>query len=239
MKCCARVLTSSLILFELFQTELSLADTPEKSKTRHYRHEVGVSIGGFGVRSGWSDNYENDVMNRFDLVVGKGGADGVIYEKESGPDLRRENPLKAIYYYYHFDHHFAVGGLFGLCNVEDWLGYPEVYNSEKIQKKGYTDVKGTSIFVMPSAKWSYLNNRWCSLYMRASIGIHYQSLYLDSETIASEQTDEYSKKHLGFAYNVTPLGWEIGKQNIRWFMELGFCPDTNFQTGITIRFSTY
>lgn len=239
MKYCAGLLTTSLILLGLFQTELLHAETPKKSKTRYFRHEVNVSIGITSVRSGWSDDYENDVMSRFGLVVGKGGADGVIYESMGGPDLRRDNPLKAISYYYHFDHHFAFGGLFGFCNVEDWLGYPAEYRSEKIQKKGYTYVKGTSIFVMPSVKWSYLNSRWCSLYMKTSLGLHFQSLHLDSETIQSEQTDEFDKNHLSLAYNITPLGWEIGKQQLRWFMEISVGSNTNFQTGLILRFASY
>ena len=245
MKYCVGVLKFSLILFGLFKIEFLLADTLEKSNMRHFRHEVSVSIGGFGVRSGWSDDYENDVMNKFGLVVGKaGGGDGaygkgIIYQSYGEPDLRRDNVLKTISYYYHFNHKIAVGGLFTFGNVKDWLGYPEVHRQGETQRTGYTYVMGTSMFIMPSAKWLYLNNRWCSLYMKTSLGIHYQSLHLDSETIASEQTDKYSKKHLGFAYNVIPLGWEIGKQHFRWFMELGFCPKTNFQTGIIIRFCTY
>lgn len=216
----------------------------KESKTRYYRHEVNVSIGGVNVRSGWSDDYENNVMERFGLVVGRFGAShgpgtGVWFEWEDKPSLSTDNSLKAISYYYHFDHHIAIGGLFGFCNVKDCLGYPEVYKEGETQKTGYTDVKGTSLFIMPSAKWSWVNNRWCSLYMKVSAGFHYQSLYLNSETIPSEQTDEYKKKHLGFAYYVTPIGWEIGRQKVRWFMELGLGSNTNFQTGLTYRFKRF
>lgn len=222
----------------------SYGGEPKESNTRYYRHEVNISIGRIGVRSGWSNDYENEVMSRFGLVVGKSGVShdsgtGIVYGWKDEPDLGTDNPLKVVSYYYHFDHHIAVGGLFGFCNVQDWLGYPEVYKQGEMQATGYTDVKGTSLFIMPSAKWSWVNNRWCSLYIKASVGFHYQSLYLDSETISSEQTDEYKKKHLGFAYYVTPFGWEIGRQKVRWFMEIGIGSNTNFQTGLTYRFGRY
>ena len=51
-----------------------------ENKTRYYRHEVNVSIGGIRVRSGWSNDYESSVMNRFGLVVGRAGEGKVIYE---------------------------------------------------------------------------------------------------------------------------------------------------------------
>lgn len=233
-----------LSAFCVFLGIYSFADNPPESKTRYYRHEVNVSIGGIRVRTGWSNDYERSVMNQYGLVVGKGGMShgpgtGIVYEWDDGPDLRNDNALKAVSYYYHFNHRIAVGGIFGGCRVSDWLGYPEVYKPGEIQKTGYTDVKGTSLFLMPSVKWSWLNNRWCSLYMKVTAGFHYQSLYLDSETIPKEQTDEFDKSHLSLGYYVTPFGWEIGKQKVRWFIEFGLGSNTNFQTGLIYRFGRY
>ena len=207
-----------------------------ETKVRYYRHEVNVGIGRIGVRSGWSNDYERSVMNQFGLVVGKGGYDGVLAQWKVEPNLGTRNALKFVSYYYHINNRIAVGGLFGGCRVKDWLGYPEVYKPGEIQKTGYTDVKGTSLYLMPSVKWLWLNNRWCSLYMKATTGFHYQNLYLDSETISEEQTNEFDKSHLSLGYYVTPFGWEIGKQKVRWFMEFGIGANTNFQTGLSYRF---
>ena len=223
----------------------SYCEEPKESKTRYYRHEVNVSIGIARMRSGWSDDYERNVMNRFGLVVGKAGGGsgtgptGIIYQSKDGPNLRINSPLMTISYYYHFNHYIAVGGFFSFCKSRDWLGYPQVYKEDEIQKTGYTDVKGLSLFMMPSAKCTWLNNRWCSLYSKVAVGLHYQNLHLESESISKEQTDEFKKRHLNFAYYVTPLGWEVGRRKIRWFIELGFGSNTNFQTGMTYRFGRY
>ncbi len=203
----------------------SLAQEFKESKTRYYRHKVNVSIGKIGVRSGWSNEYERSVMNQFGLVSDRYGEShglgtGIVYGWDDNPDLGSD-ALKTVSYYYHFNNRIAVGGHFGGCHVYDWLGYPEVYQLGEIQKTGYTYVIGTSLYLLPSVKWSWLNNRWCRLCMKATVGFHYQSLYLDSEIIPKEQTDEYDKSHLSLGYYVTPFGWEIGKQKVRWFMELG------------------
>lgn len=45
------------------------AQEAKNNATRYYKHEVNVGIGGVRVRSGWSDDYERSVMDRFGLVV--------------------------------------------------------------------------------------------------------------------------------------------------------------------------
>jgi len=39
-----------------------------------------------------------------------------------------------------------------------------------------------------------------------------------------------------FAYTLTPFGWEIGKQKIRWFMECGLGSNNNIMMGLAYRF---
>ena len=110
---------------------------------------------------------------------------------------------------------------------------------EKKKTPGDTDVKGTSLFFMPSVKLSVLNSRWCSLYMKLSTGIHYQSLYLGSDFLQVQQIDENMEYHAGFKCNVSPFGWEIGTKNLRCFVEFGVGTNSNIQTGLTYRFGEY
>ena len=119
-------------------------------------------------------------------------------------------------YYYHLNHTVALGGYLGIFNASETLGFLEDYNNNLQNaniRRGYTDIKGHSVFLMPSAKLSWLNNRWCSLYSKLSAGLHYQSLYLDSEALTEEEIAPYDKSHVSLAYSVVPFGLEIGKRN--------------------------
>jgi len=108
-----------LSAFCLFLGTHSLADNPPDSKTRYYRHEVNVSIGGVRVRTGWSNDYERSVMIHFGLFVGKVGDGKVVYESSDSPDLGNHNALKVLSYYYHLNYHMAIGGLLGGCSISD------------------------------------------------------------------------------------------------------------------------
>lgn len=218
----------------------AFAANPEKSSVSLYRHEVNVNIGYIYVRSGWSNDYEKnlrEIPGPYDLQ----GTTVLLYKWENDvPKLKPTTPLISASYYYHLKPYLAIGTFFGFCGVRDSWGYPELYElKEKKKTTGDTDVKGTSLFFMPSVKLSVLNSRWCSLYMKLSAGIHYQSLYLDSDLLQVQQIDEKKENHVGFACNVTPFGWEIGTKNLRWFVEFGVGTNSNIQTGLTYRFGEY
>ena len=230
-----------VISFFLISAISAFASEPEKTKTRYYRHEISISIGGSTVRSKWSDSYEYDVKDAFGNYK-RNGTNVLLYKWEHNEGLKTRNVLKTVSYYYHLDNSAAIGVLFGFCNVQYELGYPEFYELELSignMKKGYTDVRGTSFFLMPSFKGTWLNNSWCSLYAKVSAGVHIQNLYLDSDLIPAEQKDDYNKSHMDFAYCFTPFGWEIGKQKVRWYVEFGLGSNSNIQTGLIYRFGRY
>ena len=221
---------------------VSLAQGKKESKTRYYRHEISIGIGGSDLETGWSDDYAGGLMNKFGLVSAKCGSDGVVYEWNDNYNLDGGGWLY-LNYYYHLNHTVAFGGYLGIFEASENLGFPEDYFYDNHQntniRRGYTDIKGHSVFLMPSAKLPWLNNRWCSLYSKLSAGLHFQSLYLDSEALSEEEIAPYDKSHVSLAYSVVPLGLEIGKRNIRWFMEVGIGSNTNFITGFSYRFGRY
>ena len=220
---------------------VSLAQGKKESKTRYYRHEISIGIGGSDLETGWSDDYAGGLMNKFGLVSAKCGSDGVVYEWNDTYSIGGGG-LLYLNYYYHLNHTVALGGYLGIFNASETLGFLEDYNNNLQNaniRRGYTDIKGHSVFLMPSAKLSWLNNRWCSLYSKLSAGLHFQSLYLDSEGLSEEEIAPYDKSHVSLAYSVVPFGLEIGKRNIRWFMEVGIGSNTNFITGFSYRFGRY
>lgn len=217
-----------------------IASDPENSSDRFYRHEMNLSIGYIYVRNGWSNEYENNVQKE----IGHYFLDGTnvyLYKWENGsPKLKPSSPLINLSYYYHLNPRLALGVSFGFCGVKDPWGYPELYELEQNNKEtGSTDVKGISLFLMPSVKLSIMNYRMFSFYVKLSAGVHHQNLYLDSDLIPAQQFEEYKKHHSNFAYNVTPLGWEMGLKNIRWFIEFGLGSNSNIQTGVAYRFGEY
>ena len=117
-------------------------------------------------------------------------------------------------------------------------GYRTEYISKYISSGG--KIKEKSFFLLPPLKWAWLNNNWCSLYMKASVGLHYQKLMTDTDNVPTKDDVEIPKENkLWFAYVATPIGWEIGKQKVRGFFELGFGSNTNLQIGLTYRFGRY
>lgn len=231
-----------IIVFSFFFVTCSLlasATSPEEYKVKHYRHELNISIGSIAPVSSWSNDYEKDVRSgfgRYDLE----GTNVLLYKWGEAPGIYATNALKAASYYYHINHYVAVGGFFGYCNVKDNWGTPKLYElAEDRITAGLTDVKGTSLFIMPSAKWTCMNCRWCTLYMKLSCGVHYQRLHLDSDLIPAERREPYEKSHIGLAFNWTPFGWEVGSGKIRWFCEFGVGLNSNVQTGLTYRFGRY
>ena len=96
-----------LLLVTVYPIFLTASNRKE-SKTRYYRHELSICIGGMDVRSDWSDDYERMAMDEFGLVVPKCIIDGVVcctYEK---PRLSFSDIFKSISYYYHLNHHLIV-----------------------------------------------------------------------------------------------------------------------------------
>ena len=164
-------------------------------------------------------------------------------------------------YYYHLNHDIAFGAMMAFTTrtssisgryKELLYSNPELYWNPKEQeyveyyRTEYTyrtwnkgSIKSKSFFFLPSMKWSYLNNSWCSLYMKVSIGMHYQQYIVDTGGRPNSTGNDLDKNYLRFAYLLTPFGWGVGKQKVRGFLEIGFGSNTNLQIGLTYRFGRY
>ena len=234
----------------LFLGTHSFAGNLPESKTRYYRHEVNVSRTGMIMpRSQW-DDYEDKVYR------------SLVYEREhdNGRWFWSSSSGTLISYYYHLNHRIAVGAMTAFTTHDSSLSgdymvpvqIPYEYwdSKEHTLKEWYGTeyssqyvsggkIREKSFFLMPSLKWSWLNNSWCSLYMKASLGLHYQRLEADTGEIPLKSDENLDESKIRLAYIATPFGWEIGKQKVRGFFELGFGSNTNLQIGLTYRFGRY
>lgn len=242
---------SIILISSLFWVSPSFAQEVKESKTRYYRHEVNVSRTGMIMPNSQWDDYENKVYR------------AMAFELDHDDGFRLFGPSSSgtlIGYYYHLNHRIAVGAMTAFTTYDTSLSNDyrvpiqipyEYWDSKEQTMKEvfiteYTTqylsggkIREKSFFLMPSLKWSWLNNSWCSLYIKASAGLHYQRREADTGEIPLKNNDNLDESKVWFAYIATPLGWEIGKQKVRGFFELGFGSNTNLQIGLAYRFGRY
>lgn len=219
------------------------AEAQEQKPIRLYRHEISIGLAGNNVRSPWSDDYVQTVMNDFDLSIRSRGFFCEHHYSVTTPDLRWDKGIYVLDYYYHINHHLAVGGFLQGLHVNEALGYIKNhyndYGYDGQEDAHICDIDGWSFFLMPTVKWSWVNRRWCRFYSKVSLGLHYQRLHLDSDSIPKDVIDKYRQNHISAAYVLTPFGWEIGRKHFRWFMEFGYSRTLRFKMGLIYRFHEF
>lgn len=198
---------SSLLAIALFLFSPSFAQETNKSKTQYYRYEMNVSmIRVFLPESQW-DDYEDRVYDA--LAYQRDHDNGFAIFPSSAGGI-------SISYYYHLSHRLAIGTMAAFTTCETSLNgdfrvpvqVPYEYwdREERIMKKYYETeytthyfsggkIKGKSFFLLPSLKWSWLNNSWCSLYMKASIGLHYQRLETDAKDVPLKRDEDLDESN--------------------------------------------
>ena len=233
----------------LAMTSIAFAQDAKVSKTRYYRHEVGIG----GGRMSFDDDPFDDSINRISVAF-------PVYKYSAGFSTGNTGTFIGSYHY-HFYKWLSVGAL-TVYKIKDYsfrgyykdeqvlLGYEyddvngivnPVYKTVKAEEEGGNNrIKEKSFFLMPSVKLSWLNNSWCSLYTKVLLGWHYQRLKFKSDVFPKEETSKYDKSGSKFVSNVVPIGIEIGKQKVRWNFELGLLGSMEyFQMGLSYRFVRY
>lgn len=211
---------------------IGLSAAKTESSVRYYRHEVNVSRTAMFLRESQWNDYENKAWS------------SLAYEREHDNGFRwfsaESSSGTLISYYYHFNNYLAVGGIVAFTTHEESISgdymmpwYPTGYKSQYLSGG---EIKAKSTFLMPSVKLYCLNSSWCSLYVKLSGGVHLQHFSLDNGEIPLKNEDNLSERKTSPVILVTPFGWEVGKQNLRGFIELGLGSNTNLQIGLTYRF---
>ena len=165
-----KVMRNRFFLITIFFCFVSclFASNPKEAKTRFYRHELSIGLWG-GNHTGWIEDNSDVMESLFQQVLGCDHFD-VYRETTMGP--QSENMLAIVNYFYHINHHIAVGILGGRQSVSDKLSY-STYDYDSRQEKFHETIGDfeegwSSWFLMPSVKWTWLNNHWCSLYSKVT-----------------------------------------------------------------------
>lgn len=158
------------------------------------KHEIGISYGGP------SSSFWASIGTHFADAFFQ-GLGGAKYENTSFfGSLSGE-------YFYHVDSSIGIGGI--LCYTQD---NDDILNDGS--KVGDRTIRYFT--VMPAVKWDYLRRDHFGMYMKAAAGYSFRLL---NETYKDQ--DE-SKTDGMFNVQLSLLGMEVGSQNFRVFLELGF-----------------
>ena len=209
----------------------SVVNESRQNDTRYYRHEVNVSFAIMSLPDSQWEDYIDNVYDALSIEHSRG-----LRLFPFSPTSRSKGVLLS--YYYHINPYIALGAMTAFTKNSDSL-----YKFDEGKYKGVAIIDGNFsgkfFFFMPSFKCSFLNCHWCSLYTKASIGLHSEWLKTEVKVSESETYEDFKKNKLRFAYMWTPFGWEVGKQNVRGFFEFGIGLNSNLQIGLTYRFGRY
>lgn len=135
-------------------------------------------------------------------------------------------------------HLYGEYGIHYYYQVTHWCQVGFKTTVEGAQVTRYTDSLRTSVesisrdllfSVMPSVRFTYLNRPWVRLYSGVDLGVGY---FLSTRQDMAKEKDS---NNFLFAFNITPLGVNVGKQFYGLFeLNAGF--DSIVKVGIGARF---
>ena len=234
---------------DTLHSELHVADyrapSPFKAAnyhSRHFRHELrlGVSIGN-ALHNDCYDRMSQRVANHFYQSSYEGDLD---YGQDAVTNF-----AASLSYFYHFDEHLAVGmiaGTGGRPNAgyieydpdweQSWHNHwhtntpPEVYVG---------NMESTSWFFLPSVKYYWAFNPGTRFYSKAAFGLMSQHNWFESCDIHNNpyyvpknaERPVLSERLWHIAGQLSPVGVEVGRRWLRFFVELGYGMEGIFNAG--------
>ena len=131
-------------------------------------------------------------------------------------------------YYHWFNPHFSVGGVGvfegATLRFKSYQGKDS--NGSRIYEQG-DPTHDSFVSLMPAVKWRYLARPAFGMYMKAAAGLvaNIQSSFERRTEGSSGEvvtTTTPAQVSLGFGFQLTALGIEVGGARLRGFAELGF-----------------
>jgi len=170
------------------------------------RNEIGTSIGVVSAFGG--------LFDMFKLVfegIGNSLGDNKVDTRFIGT--------------YGFDYYYQVNSWFrpGAKFVYEGLA-TSVYDSTDVLLNHYHT---STMSVMPSVEFSYLNKRYVKLYSGIDLGV---GVIFDNNKKSSSTPSTF------FAFNITPIGVRFGNENIYGMVETNIGVDAMIKAGFGARF---
>lgn len=200
------------------------------------RHEFSM---GYSVGNNMADKKVNDVVDHY--------LETYHMESTMGcSDIIGDSHITMSFeYHYRLNQRWAVGCIagWGLSN-ESYEGIEEQHAEQKAAPKSYLAKHGTEqsriFFISPSVRYSWLTimRGHMQLYSRVALGTIRQHMLFDYQQAASDgrqytaleddtQRDGYRQEHFDevrwqTAYQLTPVGIDLGNRFIHFYSELGY-----------------
>lgn len=179
-------------------------DTKQR-KGQQFRQEIGL-------RFGFSSSLGSGRFNDLDGILNENGFIDDSYDHYFGPFA-----LTGDYYYNYKQWAFGLSFSYAYGNKNYILDLPSIVHpirSDKLQMKSWA--------VTPSARWYWgINIGVPWFYSRVSLGCIERYIRL-KESDEHPQMLSIDEKKILFAYQVTPIGIDIGKGHFRFHAEFGY-----------------
>lgn len=214
-------LSPSYYLLLLFILLIPTSTTQAQEALRRQEFRIGVGLG--------EDPHFEDVYDSYQDN----------YKLDTYGDSNSWNTELSFFaeYLYHFNKHLSVGLSAGYARVGkqelwDTSWDMDPYNSsDSYPSDKHVNLKTSTIFVMPTLKFTWYNNHHFAFYSRGGLGGQYYKL--DAK---SQDYPERHESHLNLSYQFSPVGIEVGGDLIRFFSELGYGKQGVFNMGVVTHF---
>ena len=213
---------------------------------RLYRNELLLKIGVGGLTSAAYDDFMFDLKEMYNLRESS--------NTHSGPYVSFAGS-----YYYHFNHHIALGATLGveqksykldnLAYCNEMREYAQRYSAEGFYIFPTTDpryyrtdspvevggnLRSWRLYLTPAVKWTWAYYTNVSLYSRLAFGVSYQHLSFSGQR---KDTQLDTERHRWLpAGQLSFIGLEYRHSNLGSFIELGVGNEGILSAGIALRF---
>ena len=146
------------------------------------------------------------------------------------------NASASLAYYYHLDRRWAVGliaGTGGQCYES--LASREAAHGQQQESTTYAgDIYSTSWFFIPTVKLHWAFQPAIRFYAKCGVGAMSQHNWFDPAD-GFRAAQSFDERTWHWAYQLSPVGIEMGKDRLRFYCELGY----GHEGVLTMGFSTF